>query len=138
MSNAHLITLDKDKILNQIGDLAGVAKKDQWEFNYDPDTDEMVFGRKTMPRDSFLFNVNDELNLFLSPDSTVNGIFIEYFANNFIEHNQELRPILEILERANPKDDTKKTAQTKKALETELMAGAFTSLFGKDQLVTAI
>jgi hypothetical protein len=138
MSKAHKITLDKDKILKQIECLSDVAQKNGWQFNYDPDVDEMIFGKKVMPRDSFLFNVNDEINLFLSPDSTVNGIFIEYFAVNFIEHNKELQPVLDILEESHPKESPKTIERAKKALETELLADTFKSLFNRDELVTAV
>jgi hypothetical protein len=142
MSNARKITLDKDKILNQIEALASIAKKNSWQYNYDPDVDELVFGKVIMPRDSFLFNVSDELNLFLSPDSTVYGVFIEYFGANYVEHNKELKTVLSILEEEAediaPKEDTKIIEQEKKALEIELLADAFKSVFAKDQLVTAI
>lgn len=142
MNAPKMTTLDKDKILKQVEDLIKIAKRDNWKYHYDTDVDELVFGKSYMPRDSFLFNVNDELNLFLSPDSTVSGVFIEYFAANFIKHNKELKPVLEILEEEagsiQPKESTKLIQQAKMALEQELLADAFKSLFAKDQLVTAI
>ncbi len=142
MSASQQIILDKEKILKQIEALPTIAKKNDWKHNYDSDTDEFVFGLVYMPRDSFLFNVNDELNLFLSPDSTVNGIFIEYFASNYIEHNKELEPVLNILEEEaediKPTESKLEIEHAKKALEHELLADAFKSLFAKDQLITAI
>ncbi|MDB5164769.1 MAG: hypothetical protein JWL89_395 [Candidatus Saccharibacteria bacterium] len=138
MTKVNQITLDKDKLLKQIESLVAIAKKDKWSLDYDTDTDEMTFGKKTMPRDTFLFNVNDELNLFLSPDSTINGIFIEYFAVNFIEHNKELEPVLQILEEETPTETPKMVAHAKKALEQELLADAFKSLFNRDNFVTAV
>ena len=64
MSMPAQIVLDKEKILSQVQDLAQIAQKNNWVLDYDSDIDELVFGKDYMPRDSFLFNVNDELNLF--------------------------------------------------------------------------
>lgn len=137
MSKPTRIILDKEKILSQVEALATIAKKNGWTFEYDADIDELVFGKDYMPRDSFLFNVNDEINLFLSPDSTVNGVHIEYFKSNFLEHNKELKPVLPIIE-SKTQNKAKDLTNAKRALETELVADTFKSLFNKDNLVTAI
>ena len=139
MSDPKQVTLDKEKILSQIKSLASVAKNNAWKFEYDPEIDELIFGKDYMPRDAFLFNVNDEINLFLSPDSSVNGIHIEYFKANFLEHNQELKPVLkEIEDNENISEQPGEAHNAKVALETELVADTFKSLFSKDTLVTAI
>lgn len=137
MSAPQKIVLDKDKILLQIEGLADIAKKDSWIFEYDSEIDELVFGKDYMPRDSFLFNVNEEINIFLSPDSTVNGLHIEYFKANFLEHNIELKPVLEAISNKSKSKD-KASSVAKRALETELVADTFKSLFSRDSLVTAI
>ena len=131
------IILDKQKILKQIEELNAIAKINDWVFDYDDSLDELVFGKSDMPRDSFLYNVNDEINLFLTPDSTVNGMHIEYFQANFLEHNQELKPVLKAFtSRKKTKSAIDTDAET--ALETELVADTFKSLFSKTSLVTAI
>lgn len=141
MNKPQKIILDKDKILEQIQNLREIAKKEKWQYNYDTEIDELVFGKAYMPRDSFLYNISNELNLFVSPDSTVNGIFIEYFDANFLEHNKELKPVLAILEEESEKrpveEDEKTVIHAKEALENELLADAFKSVFAKEHLVAA-
>lgn len=87
------IELDRDKILKQLANLSELIESDKWKLEYDAELDELFFGIDTMPKNSFLFNINDELNLFVTPDSKIYGIFVEYFANNYIEHNMLARAI---------------------------------------------
>lgn len=132
MPQPQQLELDRKKILSQVERLAELAEKNDWKYEYDSELDQLIYGKDYMPRDSFLFNVNDEINLFLSPDSSVNGIYIEYFKANFLEHNKELKPVLDAIENKtiNPEAET--------ALEIELSADAFKSLFAKERLVTAL
>lgn len=137
MSMPAQIVLDKEKILSQVQDLAHIAQKNNWVLDYDSDIDELVFGKDYMPRDSFLFNVNDELNLFLTPRSEVTGVHIEYFKANFLAHNKKLTPVLPVIEK-KVRPGARYSANAKRALEVELAANTFTSLFSKDALVTVL
>ncbi|MBI4033564.1 hypothetical protein HY379_01055 [Candidatus Saccharibacteria bacterium] len=129
------ITLDKNKIIAQLAGLPKIAKKENWQLDYDAKLDELTFGKAVMPKDSFLVNIGKEINLFLTPSSHVRGIFIEYFATNYLEHNVDFKPILDILEEAttNVEDEL-----DKKALENELALESVNSLLEKDTLVTAV
>jgi hypothetical protein len=138
MSQATIKQLDRDKILQQIARLPKLAEEKQWRFDYDAEIDELVFGLQTMPDGSFLFNVNDEINLFLTPDSEVQGIFIEYFKSNYIQHNKDLEPVLEVFEDGSRKKvDEEKDELAIDALEGKLLSEAMQTLLSKDKLVAA-
>lgn len=136
MNQATLKELDRQKIVTQLVRLSEHAQKNKWQYDYDPEVDELVYGISVMPDDSFLFSLNRELNLFLTPNSDVKGIFIEYFASNYIEHNQELRPALKVLEKKN--NDKEKVTLAKEALEGKLLAQALETLLEKDKLLAAV
>ncbi len=139
MSEPTQVTLDKNKILAQLTSLSDMAKNGGWNLEYDSEVDQLFFGEETMPESSFLFRVNDEINLFLSPDSTVNGMFVEYFKVNYLEHNKDLQPVLKVLERDEADTSNAKVADIEKiALENELFLDALNSLFSRETLITAI
>lgn len=138
MTKPKSVQLNKNKILRQLLNLDAVIKASGWRFEYDPDVDELFFGEKVMPKGSFLFSVDDEINLFLTPDSKVNGIFIEYFANNFIEHNKKLKPALDALQNTRTKIDKEKQELATEALEEKLLREASSSVFGRSRLVAAV
>ena len=129
------IPLDRGKILKQLTDLRKITSFNDWKLEYDNELDALFFGKTKMPRNSFLFNINDELNLFLTPNSTVSGIFIEYFGHNYVEHNKKLKPTFQTI--INSKDHEKKKL-AEEVLEEKLLGQALGSIFNKKTLVTAI
>jgi len=128
------LKLDKSKILSQLKELQGSSNG--WTLEYDPDVDQLFFGAKKIPKGYFLFQLNDEINLFVNKNSRVQGMFVEYFQNNFLEHNQELKPVLPALESDNSTVEIKDIERV--ALQKELFFDALTSLVERDELVTAI
>ena len=137
MNKVKKIELNKGKILKQLAELVKIVEKDKWKLEYDAELDELFFGKVVMPRKSFLFSINDELNLFVTPDSKVNGIFVEYFAHNYIQHNKKLKPVLAAFEQVK-KQDKEKRELAKEALEGSLLNQAFGSVFNMKKLVAAI
>ncbi|MES2876665.1 MAG: hypothetical protein V4678_04320 [Patescibacteria group bacterium] len=129
------LKLDKMKILTQLKDIQ--AMSGEWTLEYDADVDQLYFGVKKIPKGYFLFQVNDEINLFVDKKSQVKGMFVEYFQNNFLEHNKELKPVMHAL---NKDDDSSAEIQNieRIALEKELFFDAFTSLSARSELVTAV
>jgi len=137
MMHIKKIELDKDKILKQLTAISQIVEKDDWKLEYDSELDELFFGKEVMPKGSFLFNVNDELNLFVTSSSKVNGIFVEYFALNFIQHNKKLKPVLEALANGK-KGDKVKGELAKEALEGTLLTQAIGSVFNRKKLIAAM
>lgn len=140
MNTPKKIKLDKDKIISQLSELPKIARRDDWKFDYDSELDELVFGKKIIPKGYFLFNVNNEINLFLNQNSKVSGIFIEYFKNNYLEHNKEYKNIFKNTEsdKTLEKKDKDENQLIKKGLENKLALEAIESLFHKGNLITAI
>lgn len=132
---AKELKLDKAKILKQLKSLKRFSS--EWSLEYDPDVDQLFYGLKRIPKGYFLFQVNDEISLFVNKHSRVGGMFIEYFGNNFLEHNIDLKPVLRVLE-----DKDRSSAESQKfkraALEQDLILDAYTTLAEKDELVTAV
>jgi hypothetical protein len=121
----------------QLTNLSKIVKKDKWKMEYDSELDELFYGKELIPKKSFLFSINDELNLYVTPDSKVNGIFIEYFALNYIEHNKTLKPVLAFFKPGRKKDKEKQNL-AKEALEETLFNQAIGSVFNKSRLFAAI
>lgn len=130
---AKELKLDKAKILTQLKDLQGVSNK--WSLEYDSEVDQLFYGLSKIPKGSFLYQVNDEINIYVDKNSRISGMFVEYFKNNYLEHNKELKPVLNVLEGNDGQSEGIKEIE-RSALEKELFFGAFTSLFEKDELVT--
>lgn len=129
------LKLDKSKILSQLKDLQRTAN--DWTLEYDADVDQLFFGAKKIPNGYFLFQLNDEINLFVNKNSRVQGMFIEYFQNNFLEHNQELKPVLQALDDENDTSHEIKDIE-RVALQKELFFDALASLVDRDELITAV
>jgi hypothetical protein len=130
---ARELKLDKAKILQQLKDLQSMSKK--WTLTYSPEVDQLFYGLAKIPKGSFLYQINDEINLYVDKNSYVSGMFVEYFRNNYLEHNEELKPILDVLEgKKNQNDGIKEIERT--ALENELFFSAYTSVEDKEELAT--
>jgi len=134
------ITLDKTRLLKQLGDLPVLAKDHGWQFDYDQKLDSLTYGEETMPRDAFLFNVNDEINLFVDADSRVHGLFVEYFGSNYVEHNESVKDAFSVVEDSLTDSiaDSVKVKLARVVIESDLIRGALASLLARGTLVTAV
>ena len=130
---AKELKLNKAKILQQLRDLQSMSNK--WSLTYTPDVDQLFYGLPKIPKGSFLFQVNDEINLYVDKNSRISGMFVEYFRNNYLEHNEDLKPVLDVLEGDSTQSEGIKEIE-RSALEKELFFGAFTSISYKDELIT--
>ncbi len=119
MKKASKIILDKNKLISQLNEIDKVAKKNNWMMDYDDKLDELVYGMKIMPDDTNLVGLSDEIKLFVSSRSLIRGIFIEYFAYNFVEHEKGLKPILKVLDMDTKKEVSQKDSRLYKDLLKE-------------------
>jgi len=138
MTKVKTIELDKEKIMRQLIHSAKLMATGKWRLEYDRELDQLFVGKKIIPKNAFLYGLNDEINIFVTPASNVNGLFIEYFAKNYIKHNKKLSPVLEALAKVKKKKDKEKEDLAKEALEGKLVNEAITSVYGKKKLVAAI
>ena len=128
------LKLDRAKILSQLE--GSQSTSDGWVLEYDADVDQLFYGAKKIPKGYFLFQLNDELSLFVNKNSRVGGMFVEYFHDNYLEHNQELKPVLPEM-----KDDDSTVeieGIERVALGKELFLNALTAVVKRERLVTAV
>lgn len=78
-------TLEKKRIFDFVSVLPQTAKKEGWVFRYDPESDELSITVPHLSDDARIRYVNDEIALYFSKGK-IQGVFIEYFRKNFIEH----------------------------------------------------
>jgi hypothetical protein len=140
ISNPQEIRLNKAELLKQLKGLPVMAKERGWQFDYDQTLDSLTFGEETMPRNSFLFNVNDEINLFVDSNSKIHGMFVEYFGSNYVEHNEVVKDAFSVVEDSlsAPVEDSVKFNLARLAIEGSLVSGALASIASRSSLITAI
>lgn len=136
MSKGNKVELNKDKLLTQLANLRDIAKSNHWVLDYDKALDQFYYGLKKMPKHSFLFSIDDELNLYVTKNSDLNGLFIEYFSSNFIEHNKQLKPFLELVSKEKKKIDKEKAKLAKEAFQGDILKEFVTHT--EDKLVTVV
>lgn len=90
--------VDLNRILDQLKSLPAIAKDNDWVFRIN-DLDQAIYSSERVPSGSFLWSYDDEKYLYIDENSNVNGFFIEYFSNNFLEHEEKYKPILKELKR---------------------------------------
>lgn len=120
---APSVKLDAKKLSAQVANLRDIAKQDKWVANYDSDVDQFFFMPKSIPNDTFLVTFDDEISLYLNKESEVKGLFIEYFSHNFVEHDKEIKPAVDIwIENSKSNATNNKLAKEVVIKEVELKA----------------
>jgi len=138
MIKLKTIQLDKNKIIEQLCDAMTLIESGKWKLEYDADLDELFLGMKVIPKKSFLYNLNGEINIFITPESKINGFFIEYFAKNYLKHNKKLSPVLDALKTAKKGQDKEKNTLAKDALENKLVNEALSSVINKKKMEAVV
>ena len=88
--------IDLKKVLKQVIRLKELAKKEIWQLYYDSELDSLYFIPEKLPKDVVLMDLGGDYNLYLSEESNLHGIFIEYFKSNYLMHEKELKDIKDI------------------------------------------
>lgn len=90
--------MERPKILHFIANLFDVARTDKWEPEYDASQDYFYWTRKELSKDVRLVRFLDEFSLYIHPTKgNIEGLFIECARNNFLSHNEELKPLFNSL-----------------------------------------
>jgi hypothetical protein len=71
--------------------LSNIAAKQAWVFRYDPESDELSVTVPKLSKDARIRYVNDEIALYFSKNNKIEGLFIEYFRHNFIQHQSAFK-----------------------------------------------
>jgi hypothetical protein len=64
-------------------------------------------------------------------------MFVEYFGNNYLEHNKGLKPVLQVFDKSD-KEPKKIQNIERIALEKDLLLNALVSLGERGDLITAV
>ncbi len=80
---------EKKKILDFIANFSGIAKEGKWTSHYDTDNDSLAVRTPKLSEDSRKKYFNDEFAFYINKKNEVEGIFIEYFASNFVAHHKK-------------------------------------------------
>jgi len=75
------------------------AETDKWKVLYDKELDNLYYVPPKLPHNTWLFDLNNEIALYVTPKNDVVGIFIEYFSSNFTEHQKEYKKALKLFKK---------------------------------------
>lgn len=96
--------INNKKILDFIFKFQERVKKDGWVPSYDPEADSLAYRVEKLPADTRKKYFGEEIAFYLTPNSDVKGIFIEYYLSNFLEHQKELEELKKEVEQRIKKD----------------------------------
>ena len=89
-----------DKMINNNKQLAEAVKavpmtaeKESWVLTLDKEENTLFFSPKRIPDGAELHQVTDEYALYLSKDMKPQGLMIEYYGQNFVQHHKEFQDL---------------------------------------------
>lgn len=90
---------EKKKILDSISRLSEIANKKNWISHYDTDSDSLAIRKPNLSKDAQKRYITDEFAFYLNSESNLEGIFIEYFISNFVQHHKDVKAIVKNLKK---------------------------------------
>lgn len=106
--------MDKKKILDFIFKFKKRVKEEGWIPSYDVEADSFAYHVKNLPNDVRKRYFGNEIALYLTPNSEVKGVFIEYYLSNFLTHHESLAELKkEIEKKAKENKDVIRLNETK-------------------------
>lgn len=90
-----------------------LAKRKHWVVEYDQDTDALYWAPRTVPKGSSLVAINREFSVYIGSAGDIDGVLIEYYQHNFVEHNVKFKDFSEVLtgETIDPMGNKKESAK---------------------------
>lgn len=118
--------LDIKKLKNSFLHVPVTAKNESWATAYDKSTDSLYITPKSLPKDASLYNITNELAVYVTPNSQIKGIFIENYSSNFVKHNTGFEGLLDELESEDDDEiyvskDEEKTQIYQRAIEEKVL-----------------
>lgn len=89
-----IATKEKRELLELASGFADFSKKHGWISRYDTDSDAFSTTVPKLSSDARIQYFDDEIAFYITKDNKIEGLFVEYFKSNFVEHHRELRPIM--------------------------------------------
>jgi hypothetical protein len=94
---------EKKQIFDFVYNLSDIAAKQDWVFRYDPESDELSVTVPKLSKDARIRYVNDEIALYYSKNNQIEGLFIEYFRHNFIQHQSAFKNLKNLVNKITKK-----------------------------------
>ena len=92
-------TKEKKELLDLASDFPRFVKKHGWVSRYDIETDALSVTVKKLSKDARIQYFDKEIAFYITRDNKVEGLFLEYFKTNFVNHHKELKSVIEELEK---------------------------------------
>jgi len=86
---------DKNLLIEEIKKIPKIANRNNWVLSLDRDEDAMFYSKSVIPKGSELFQITDDFAIYLDKKKNVQGVMLEYFDNNFVEHHKVFRPLVD-------------------------------------------
>lgn len=86
--------MDKTKFTNLINQLSITAQKNKWVLCYNKEIDHLFWTKEPLNKKARLVKVSHETSFYVNPNKKIEGVVVEYFAGNFIEHNPTYKGLI--------------------------------------------
>ncbi|HSV94852.1 MAG TPA: hypothetical protein VLH94_02695 [Spirochaetia bacterium] len=94
----------KKELVLFAANFSDVVKRENWVSRYDPESDSLSYSVKELPKSSRLKYFNDEFALYVTNRNKINGIFIEYFMSNFLNHTKGFKDVKDEISKKDIKE----------------------------------
>ena len=108
--------MEKDKFINLIDNFSNSAKLGKWQVFYDTKLDHLYWKKPKLSKDVNLVKLSHETYLYINSKKNIEGVFVEYLKNNFIEHNKKYKGMTKLF---NKKVDDQVYTISKKSKKME-------------------
>ncbi len=76
-------------------------RANDWVSRYDLESDAFSITVPNLSQDARIAYFDDEIALYITQDHKIEGIFMEYFKSNFVQHHKDLQPVIKDIENEN-------------------------------------
>lgn len=95
---------EKKEFLEIASDFNEYANKHNWVSRYDAESDALSVAASELSDDARIKYFDDEVAFYITKDHKIEGVFIEYFKSNFVNHHKDLKEIFKDLDSLKNKE----------------------------------
>lgn len=98
MENTVNISVTPADIVRAAKAVPSVATQEKWVFTFDKDAGTFYYSPHRVSRNAQLYQLNDEMAIYMDKNTKKpEGVMIEYYQVNFLEHHKEFKPLSEAI-----------------------------------------
>lgn len=112
-----------------IENLYSQAKNAGWKAFYEEDSDSLFWTKSPIPSGDKLAKVSKEVTFYLSKIGEVEGLIVQPFHNNFLQHNEEAVEVAKLF--TDKENDTIFTIP-EESTEKDLLLATLSAIIKKD------